>query len=257
MGATIRVAIAGAAGRMGRELARAVRDAEGLALAAAIERAEHPSLGEAIEGVPLTADLFPALERCDVLVDFTAPPATARLADAAVKARVAFLSGTTGLREEDRAALARAAKEIAVLHAANLSIGVALLRKLASEAAAALPSFDIEIVEMHHRHKADAPSGTALEIARAIEAARPGLERVMGRSGRTGERRREEIGIHALRGGEVVGEHEVIFAGEGERVILAHRADSRAVLAAGAVRAIRFLAGRSPGLYGTSDLLQR
>ncbi|MFH1145316.1 MAG: 4-hydroxy-tetrahydrodipicolinate reductase [Candidatus Eisenbacteria bacterium] len=252
---TIRVAIAGAAGRMGQELARAVAGDGGLVLEGVLERPGHPWLGRLLEGVPITAEPHAVLARSRVLLDFTVPPATRVLAEAAAQAGAAILCGTTALSPQDRAALERAGARVAVLQAPNLSLGVALLTRLARQAAAALPNHDIEIVEMHHRRKEDAPSGTALVLAEAIESARPGLTRVAGRTGHTGARGASEIGIHALRGGDVAGDHEVIFAGAGERIILAHRAESRAAFVAGALRAIHFLAARPAGCYSIDDVL--
>jgi 4-hydroxy-tetrahydrodipicolinate reductase len=255
MDGPIRVALCGAGGRMGGEIAAAVAAASDLALTAAIERPGHARLGETLEGVPLVAGLHPAIAGAQVLVDFTAPAATAELARAAAAAGAALLSGATGLAAGDHEALAQAAARIPVLHAPNMSPGIALLTRLVRAAAAALPGYDIEIVEMHHRGKQDAPSGTALALVEAIEGVRPGLKRLAGRSGHTGERGAGEIGIHALRGGDVVGEHEVILAGAGERIKLGHCAESRAAFVTGVLRAIRFLPGRPPGRYTMEDVL--
>jgi len=254
MSAPVRVGICGIAGRMGGEMVRAVSAASDLALVAAIERAEHAWIGRAVEGVAVTSAIEVAARECDVLVDFTAPAATARIARAAAGGGAALLCGATALGEDDRAALAEASGRVAVLDGANFSLGVALLTRLVRAVARALPEADVEIVEMHHRGKRDAPSGTALHLARAIAAALPAAGREAEHVER-GARRGGAIGIHALRGGEVAGEHEVIFAGAGERIILTHRAESRAALAAGAIRAVRFLAGRAPGRYTIDDVL--
>jgi 4-hydroxy-tetrahydrodipicolinate reductase len=252
----IRVALCGAAGRMGREIAAALTPESGFALVAAIERPDHPALGSPIGGVALGSDLDRALGGCDVVVDFTTPAGTAAHAGAAARAGVPYVSGVTGLDPAQQAALRAAAAEIAIVHAPNLSLGVAILGRLVGEAARALPAeYDVEIVEMHHRRKVDAPSGTALELAAILERARAGLRRVHGRFGPTGPRAPGEIGIHALRGGDVVGEHRVIFAGPGERIELTHRAESRVAFVAGALAAARFVQGRAPGLYGSSDIL--
>ena len=253
--AVIRVGVCGIAGRMGSEMARAVAADPGLALTAAVEHPGHASIGQPVAGVRVTSDLAAAARACAVLVDFTAPAATADIARCAAEAGAALLCGATALADSDRAALEDAARSIAVLQASNLSIGVALLTRLARAAARALPEADVEIVEMHHRHKRDAPSGTALALARAVAAGRPDGAPAPEGAVPAGERRGGAIGIHSLRGGEVTGEHEVIFAGAGERVILAHRAESRAAFAAGALRAIRYLAGRPPGCYTMDQVL--
>jgi len=253
---TIRVALCGAAGRMGRSMAAAIAAEPGMQLAAAVERPDHPALGTAIEGVTLAAALSVTPETIDVVVDFTTPEGAVARARQAAHARVACVTGVTGLDATQRAALREAAREIPILHAPNLSPGVAVLGRLAREAGQRLPAdYDIEIVEMHHRRKRDAPSGTALELAAILESVRAGLRRVHGRHGVTEARGPEEIGIHALRGGEVVGEHRIIFAGPGERLELIHRAESRAAFTAGAIAAVRFVRGRAPGLYGMADVL--
>lgn len=253
----IRVALCGAAGRMGRTVAAAIAAEPGMVLTVAVERPDHPEIGTTIEGVTLGADLAGTPGAAfDVVVDFTAPAAALFHARQAARARVAFVTGVTGLDAAQTAALRAAAGEIPIVHAPNLSPGVAVLGRLAQEAVRRLPAdYDIEIVEMHHRRKRDAPSGTALELAAILEGVRAGLRRVHGRSGVTGPRGSDEIGIHALRGGEVVGEHRVIFAGPGERLELVHRAESRAAFAAGAIAAIRFVRGRAPGLYGMPEVL--
>jgi 4-hydroxy-tetrahydrodipicolinate reductase len=254
--AEIRVALCGAAGSMGRAVAAAIAAEPGMRLAAAIERPDHPALGTVIEGAALGADLTVTPEAFDVVVDFTAPDAAVSHARQAARARVAFVTGVTGLDAAQTAALRAAASAIPIVHAPNLSPGVAVLGRLAREAGRRLPAeYDIEIVEMHHRRKRDAPSGTALQLAAILEGVRAGLRRVHGRSGATGARGSDEIGIHALRGGEVVGEHRVIFAGPGERLELVHRAESRAAFAGGAIAAVRFVRGRAPGLYGMADVL--
>jgi len=250
----IRVALCGAAGRMGREIARAIGHEPGMTLVAAIERPDHPEIGRAFEGVVLDPELRAPLIGCDVVVDFTAPEPAVAHAQLAAQRGVPFVTGTTGLDAGQEGRLREAASRIPVLHAANLSLGMALLTRLVRQAAESLPGYDVEILEMHHREKADAPSGSALRLAEAVESVRPGLRRVHGRSGRPGPRDAAEIGLHALRGGDVVGEHQVIFAGPGERLVLTHLAESRSAFVAGALTAIRFVLGRRPGLYTMSDL---
>ncbi len=253
--APVAVVLRGIAGRMGREVVRALAEDADLHLTSGVERGGHPALGTCIAGVPVTADLRGCLGAGAVVVDFTVPEATREHARIAAESGAPFVSGTTGLSEEGLAALREAARRIPLLHAPNMSLGVALLSRLLREATRALPDYDVEILEMHHRHKVDAPSGTALRWAELIAAARTGLRCVHGRAGHTGERPRDEIGMHALRGGDVVGEHEVIFAGPGERVILAHRAESRAAFAGGVLAAVHFVATHAPGFYGMEDVL--
>jgi 4-hydroxy-tetrahydrodipicolinate reductase len=240
---------------MGAEIARAVEAADDLELAAAIERPGHPAVGTRLHGVTIHDELATRLGGCAVVIDFTAPAAaTAHLA-AARAAGVAFASGTTGLNDAQEAEFSAAALAIPVLRASNMSLGVAVAGELLRRAARQLPGYDVEIVEFHHRRKRDAPSGTALHLAEVIRRERAGAVFVHGRQGETGERPAGEIAIHALRGGDVVGDHRVIFAGPGERLEVRHIADHRGCLVAGALAAARFLAQRPPGFYGMADVL--
>ena len=263
--ATINVAVFGAAGRMGQAILRAMADQPGLQVSAALVRAGSDLSGRSLRdvygmGAPdleFASALDPDVP-ADVLVDFSGAHAFDAALALAVERRAAFISGTTGLSEVQRHALERAAMHIPVLWASNFSLGVALLMRLARSAAQALPSWDCEIVEMHHRHKLDAPSGTALSLGEAVAEGRGvalGDCAVHGRNGRTGERTGGEIGFHALRGGDVVGEHTLVFAGAGERIELSHRATDRDVFARGAVVAARWIAGRDPGAYALDEIL--
>lgn len=256
-----RLAVLGAGGRMGRAVAAELaREGAPAALAAACERPGSPAVGEEIApGVAVGDDLGAALAACDVYIDFTGPAATATAAREAARVGAGAVVGTTGLGDDAEDALAALAAAAPVLVAPNFSLGVNLILELAESAARALGSdFDLEIVEAHHRHKRDAPSGTARALAGAVAAGR-GLRADEaargGREGDVGPRPREEIGVHAVRGGSVVGEHTAHFLGEGERVEIAHRAESRGIFAAGAVRAAAWLAGRPPGRYGMRDVL--
>jgi 4-hydroxy-tetrahydrodipicolinate reductase len=263
----MRIGIAGCAGRMGRMLVRAVLDAPEACLVAGCERPGHPSLGvdvgvlagAAAIGVSVGADAEEVFTLADAVIDFSMPEATTAHARLAATHRVALVAGTTGLGEPQHAALADAARLTPVVQAANMSVGVNLLLALTRQVAALLgPDYDIEIVEMHHRHKVDAPSGTALALgAAAADGRRVALPAaaIRSRDGITGARPAGAIGFATLRGGDVVGEHTVIFAGEGERIELTHKASSRQVFAAGAVRAALWTAGRPPGLYGMRDVL--
>lgn len=262
---TINIAVFGAAGRMGQAILRAAAVEPALQVSAALVRAGSDLAGRPLRelhgaGVP-DLDFCAALDPdtpVDVLVDFSGAHAFDAALALALERRAAFVSGTTGLGDAQRHALGRAAADIAVLWASNFSLGVALLMRLARSAAQALPSWDCEIVEMHHRRKLDAPSGTALSLGEAVAEGR-GVAlaacAVHGRSGRTGERAEGEIGFHALRGGDVVGEHTLVFAGPGERIELAHRATDRDVFARGAVVAARWIAAQAPGAYSIDRIL--
>jgi 4-hydroxy-tetrahydrodipicolinate reductase len=262
----MRLAIAGAAGRMGRTLVEAVLRSNDLTLAAALEAPGHPQLGRdagdaagAPSGVKIAADVAAALAAADAIVDFTRPEGTLAHLDACVAAGKRAVVGTTGFSAEEKARVVAAAKNIPIVMAPNFAVGVNVTFKLAEIAARILgDGYDVEIVEAHHRHKVDAPSGTALRLGEAVAAA---LGRdlaacaVYGREGITGERDAKTIAFHAIRGGDIVGEHTVIFAGEGERVEVAVRSGSRLTYAAGALRAAKWLQARGPGLYDMFDVL--
>jgi 4-hydroxy-tetrahydrodipicolinate reductase len=195
--------------------------------------------------------------RADVVIDFSAPGATLALAPIAAASGCAVVSGTTGLGDDARAALDRAAAHVPVLWEPNMSVGVHVLTELVRWAVVALGDWDVEVVETHHRAKVDAPSGTALRLADTVASARSGGGRfVHGRQGKPGARGRDEIGMHAVRGGDVVGDHVVHLLGDGERLELAHRATSREVFAHGALRAARWIAGRPAGRYSLADVLK-
>ena len=263
----MRIGIAGCAGRMGRMLIQTVIETPGTSLVGGIERAGHPALGSdlgALSGVPplgvLAGDDAAALfSNCDVVIDFTSPSAVVEHAGLAHRHATALVVGTTGLGPAHREALADAASRAPVVVAANMSVGVNLLLGLTRKVAAILgPDYDIEIVEMHHRHKVDAPSGTALALGEAASSGRGVTLDEAGvrvRDGQTGARPQGAIGFATLRGGDVIGDHTVIFAGDGERLELTHRASSRAVFAKGAVRAALWCEGRQPGLYSMRDVL--
>ena len=271
MAAPRKVLIVGAGGRMGLAMARLIaqRAVPGLELVAAVDRAGAPLLGQdagVAAGVPalgvvLGADLAAGLAaRPDVAVDFSSPSATAATAAQVAAAGVPWVVGTTGLGAAEQAAVAQAARKIPVVLSANMSLGVNLLYALVAQAARTLAGlrYDCEIVERHHRRKKDSPSGTALYLG---EAAAQGFGwnlqdvAVDGRTGIPGERPEKEIGFHAVRGGDIVGDHTVLFAADGECIELSHRATSRDTLALGALRAAAWLPGRAPALYGMRDVL--
>ncbi len=263
----MKVGIAGCAGRMGRANIREVLETPGMELAGGVERPGHEAvgrdLGELAGGDPVglrVGDDFAALaEEAAVIIEFSSPEATVAHARICAEKGCAQVIGTTGLTVEQERELAEAARSIPLLWAPNMSQGVNLLLALVEQVARALDAgFDIEVLEMHHRHKVDAPSGTALALGRAAARGR-GIpferHRVETRWGRTGPRPEGAIGFAVLRGGDVVGDHTVVFAGEGERIELVHRAGDRRIYARGAVRAARWLVGREPGLYGMADVL--
>ncbi len=248
------VAIAGAGGRMGRTLLEAVLADRDLRLAAALDVAGSPAIGERVGDIAVVSDLK-ALERADVVIDFTRPEGTlAHLARAK-----AMVIGTTGFSDAQRKAIAEKAKSIPIVMAANFAVGVNAAYKLAETAAKILgDAYDVEIIEAHHRHKVDAPSGTALKLGQVVaKALNRKLSEVAkhGREGDTGERPQRQIGFHAIRGGDIVGEHTVLFAGLGERVEVTVRSQSRMTYALGALRAAKFLRQRAPGLYDMPDVL--
>ncbi len=265
--ATLRIGVLGCAGRMGQALVRAVGAAPDADIGGGTEMEGSQWLGRDVgepagigtTGVTITDDAEALFKACDVVLDFTAPAALAEHARLAGKTGTAYVVGTTGTSlAEDRAVLT-AAKRAAIVRSANMSVGVNLLIALTRRAAAALSlNWDAEVLEMHHRHKVDAPSGTAKALGHAIAEARDQVHdkvAVTSREGVTGERRRGEIGYATLRGGMVVGDHTVIFASERERIELTHRAASRDIFAEGAVAAARWVRGKSPGLYGMADVL--
>ncbi|HWS13995.1 MAG TPA: 4-hydroxy-tetrahydrodipicolinate reductase [Rhodocyclaceae bacterium] len=262
----LKVAVAGAGGRMGRMLIEAVLKAPDMRLAAAFDLAGSPVLGrDAGElvgsacGVPVSADLDAGLAAADCLIDFTRPEGTMGHLAACRRRGVGMVIGTTGLSAEQKKAVAEAAADMPIVFAPNMSVGVNLVFKLLDAAARVLnEGYDIEILEAHHRHKVDAPSGTALRMGEVVAAA---LGRdlagcaIYGRQGVTGERDPSTIGFATIRGGDIVGEHSAIFAGIGERVEISHKAASRMPYALGSLRAARFLAGRKSGLFDMQDVL--
>ena len=262
-----KIAIAGAAGRMGRHLIEAAHNSEATQPTVALEAPGHASLGSDAGvlvgvgelGIALTDDLAAQAEVFDVLIDFTIPEATLAHVRVCRAAGRAIVIGTTGLSEEQKSELAEAARDIPVVFAPNMSVGVNLCLKLLDLAARVLgDTVDVEVIEAHHRHKIDAPSGTALRMGEVVADALGRDLRdcaVYGREGRTGERDRRTIGFETIRAGDIVGEHTVLFAGEGERVEITHKASSRMTFAGGAVRAAAWLAGRPAGLYDMQDVL--
>ena len=263
----IKVAIVGAAGRMGQALVRCSKVVTGMQVVAAVDTAACPLCGKdsgliagiGENGIKITHDLAAAVKDADILIDFSFHenvPVTVALA---TRHKKGVVIGTTGLNPEERAAVDEAARVIPIVWAPNMSVGVNLLFALVEQAARALGlDYDVEITEAHHKFKRDAPSGTALRLGEKVAQGRNQNLRdvaVFGREGLGGERPRGEIGIHAIRAADIVGEHTVLFATEGERVELTHRATSRDALAKGALQASLWLAGKNPGLYDMQDVL--
>lgn len=261
------IVITGASGRMGQMLVRLVAASDKMRLVGCVERAGNAAIGrdigEVIGGAPIgvtvTDDPLEAFAKAQAVIDFTSPAATVEFAGLAAQARCVHVIGTTGMEKDHLAKLEPAARHAVIIRAGNMSLGVNLLVRMTQKIAAALDAdWDVEIVEAHHRMKVDAPSGTALMLGQAAADGR-GVDldeaRVSGRDGITGSRKRGSIGFSAIRGGDIVGEHDVIFAGEGERLILRHVATDRAIFARGALRAALWGQGQKPGQYDMMDVL--
>jgi 4-hydroxy-tetrahydrodipicolinate reductase len=263
----MRLIVTGAGGRMGRTLVKAIAEIDGAVLAGALEAKGSAVIGRdcgelaglGANGIAVTTDPEPLFGQADGILDFTIPAATVAFAELAASKGLVHIIGTTGLKSEDDKLIAAAAKRSVTVQSGNMSLGVNLLAALVKRAAAALDQdFDIEILEMHHDRKVDAPSGTALLLGQAAAEGRKidlGKRSVRGRDGHTGARHAGDIGFAVLRGGTVVGDHSVIFAGPAERIELVHRAEDRMIFARGAVKAALWARGRKPGLYSMADVL--
>jgi 4-hydroxy-tetrahydrodipicolinate reductase len=261
------IVVTGGSGRMGQMLVKAIVASDAAKLVGVLERPGHDWVGQDIGtamgggplGVIVTDDAVAALAKAQAVIDFTAPAATVAFAGRAAQARAVHVIGTTGLTDHDIAAIDRAAHHAVIVRAGNMSLGVNLLVQLTRKVAAALDEdFDIEVIEAHHRHKVDAPSGTALMLGEAAAEGR-GVKlddvRDSGRDGITGARKRGDIGFAAIRGGDIVGEHDVLFAADGERITLRHVATDRSVFARGALKAALWGQGQEPGHYDMLDVL--
>lgn len=263
----MKLAVMGAAGAMGKELIRAAHAMPGCVVAGAVVSPGSRALGQDAGvlagigeiGVPTTADALEIVAKVDGILDFTVPNASVEFAGLAANARIVHVLGTTGFSEADEAAVKAAARHATIIKAGNMSLGVNLLVAVTRKVAEALDAdFDIEVIEMHHRRKVDAPSGTALMLGQAAADGRKiGLKdhSVRSRDGHTGARKRGDIGFATLRGGNVVGEHSVVFAADGERVVLSHIATDRGIFARGAVKAALWGRGKGPGLFSMADVL--
>jgi 4-hydroxy-tetrahydrodipicolinate reductase len=263
----IRIAVCGAAGRMGGRVIVAVNEAEGVELTGALERPGHPMLGQDAGmlagtgplGVKVTDDINAVVEGCDVMIDFTTPKVSLKNLEVCGLKKKAIVIGSTGFTPEERALAKELAKDIPVVLAPNMSVGVNVCFKVLADIARILgDDFDVEIVEAHHRLKKDAPSGTAVRRGEVVaEALGRDYRQVANchREGITGERTREEIGMQTIRGGDIVGEHTVYFIGQGERIELTHRAHTRDMFSRGSVRAAKWVTAQQPGLYDMQDVL--
>jgi 4-hydroxy-tetrahydrodipicolinate reductase len=263
----VRLIVAGAGGRMGRALVKAISETEGATLVGAVESPRSPFIGQdsgtlaglGENGIRIAADVKARGSKADAIIDFTSPAATVVLAALAAQAGIAHVIGTTGLSPDDEAQLSEAAKTAVIVKSGNMSLCVNLMAALVKRVARTLDeSFDIEILEMHHNKKVDAPSGTALLLGRAAADGRDvalSSRSVRARDGETGPRKAGDIGFAALRGGTVIGDHSVIFAGPGERLELSHKAEDRMIFARGALRAAMWAKGKQPGIYSMLDVL--
>ncbi|HLD29386.1 MAG TPA: 4-hydroxy-tetrahydrodipicolinate reductase [bacterium] len=248
-----KIVVSGACGKMGKMIVESVLTSEGAALAGLLEQEGHDTLGKEVCGCRVDSEPG-VISKCDVLIEFSTPQASLEHLAAARRFGKAVVLGTTGFSDTEKKKIEEASKVVPLVFSPNMSLGVNLLYSLIKRAAQVLEGYDTEIVEAHHRMKADAPSGTALAILKAVQEVKGG-KAVFGREGKPGPRKSSEIGVMAMRAGDIVGEHTVIFAGPGERIELIHRAHSRETFARGAVRAALWLAGRKPGLYGMQDVL--
>jgi 4-hydroxy-tetrahydrodipicolinate reductase len=260
----VKIVVAGASGRMGRTLVREISQGHGVTLIGALEAEGHPDLGMDSgalaglqpNGIKLTADPLPLLADAQAVIDFTRPIVSTMLADLAAQARIVHVIGTTGFSPADQKRIEAASRHAVIVKSGNMSLGVTLLAALVAQAAKALPGYDVEILEMHHKLKVDAPSGTALLLGEAAAQGRgEPLEKLRRKDGNNGPRQDGSIGFASMRGGTVVGEHDVILAGTGERITLSHSAEDRGIFARGAVQAARWGHGKKPGLYGMKDVL--
>lgn len=262
----VKLALHGATGRMGRAITRLCLEDPAVVLVGAAAHAADPACGRDIgevagaghAGVAVDGDVRNALLGAEVVIDFSLPAALEAFVAAAVAEGVAIVSGTTGLSERQQETLRRASESVPVLWARNMSFGVQVLAELVEAAVQKLgPSFDVEIVEVHHHRKVDCPSGTALRLADAARVARPELEDVCSRAGQVGAREAKEVGVFGVRGGDVIGDHTVYLMGMGERLELTHRATNRDLFAHGAIRAARWIKGKPAGMYSIADVVGR
>ncbi|MDZ7860519.1 MAG: 4-hydroxy-tetrahydrodipicolinate reductase [Candidatus Krumholzibacteriota bacterium] len=252
----INTIICGALGKMGAEITGELTASREFKLSGAVEAPGHPGLGKKLGGISVTSSLEDIISNTDAVIDFTAPSAALVHTEACLLAGKPIVIGTTGFTLSQREQIEKASDNIPVLLSPNMSSGINLMLRLAAQAARSLSGFDIEITEIHHNRKKDAPSGTAANIAEKLKKIRKGSRLVYGREGEAGPRNKNEIGIHSLRGGDVTGEHSVIFSGPGERFEITHRAHSRRAFVSGTLSAVKYIVSKPPGLYSMEDLFE-
>jgi 4-hydroxy-tetrahydrodipicolinate reductase len=253
----IRLIICGAGGRMGQEISNMVMGSGDIEVIAGIEASGHDLLGTQLNGINITDDIKTVIEKADCIVDFTNHSATIENMKKAQAYKKPYVTGTTGFSQEELKKIDVLAKSFPIFLAPNMSVGVNHLYNMVQSSVSILGDYDIELVEAHHRAKKDAPSGTAKAIAKIIKDARPDVEFIYGREGVVGERKKNEICINSIRGGDIVGEHRVLFLGQGEFIELRHYATSRSCFAAGALEAVKFIINKAPGLYSMRDMLTK
>lgn len=246
----------GAGGRMGKEIISAALDSDDISIVVGVEAREHPSVGKHVHGITIVDDIAAVVGNCDCVVDFTQHTATVKTLEKIKDSKKPFVTGTTGFTDDEQKTIKAVSKRVPVFWAPNMSVGVNHLYRLVKTTAGSLGDFDIEVIETHHRAKKDAPSGTAKQIARMIRDKKAQSDIIHGREGHTGERSTDEVCIHAVRGGDVVGEHRVLFFGDGEFLELRHFATSRRCFAAGTLAAVRFIIDKPAGLYTMEHLLK-
>lgn len=253
--AILKIGVLGAGGRMGRSIAKLASEDAAVTLAALLESRGSPAVGEERYGLRVTDTVAAALAEVNALIDFTAPAASLGHAEMASQAKVPLVVGTTGIDADGRKKLAEASRRIPIVFSPNMSLSANVLFEAVERVARLLPGYDAEVVEIHHHLKKDSPSGTAQRLAEVVQRGRNSGRFVYGRHGLVGERKKEEIGVHAVRGGDVVGDHTVLFLGNGERIELVHRVTSREAFAAGAIAAAKWVVGQPAGLYDMRDVL--
>ena len=251
----MKLGIIGAGGRMGQAIIDVAAKDSGIAVSALVESTSSRLIGREVHRVRVTDDVKAALKTVDAMIDFTAPQLSAVHAELAAESKVPLIIGTTGLQKQDLDRIKEAAQRVAIVQSPNMSLSANVLFEVAERVASLLPGYDAEVTEIHHNLKKDAPSGTAKRLAESVRRGRQKGRFVFGREGLVGERKADEIGIHAVRGGDVVGDHTVLFLGDGERIELVHRVTSRTAFAAGAVAAAKWAVGKPAGFYDMADVL--
>jgi len=251
----IKIIICGAAGRMGREIISAAQESHDFNIIAGVEAPDNPNIGKTIAGIAIIDDLISVVPESDCVIDFTNHQAALENLQKVKDFKKPFVTGTTGFSDSEMQTFVEFSKQFPIFLAPNMSVGVNHLYKLVEDSAKVLSDFDVEIVETHHRAKKDAPSGTARAIARVIKGVRSDVGFIYGREGLVGERKKDEVCVNSVRGGDVVGEHRVLFLGNGEFIELRHYATSRRCFAVGTLEAVRFIIKKTAGLYGMQDLL--